>query len=197
MVVVVIIAILAVIAVPLFSQRMRSRRLLQLAGRIADVYRGSRGRALGRGSAMVVTLDVASGSFQVLEGVEGTNVATSGGKATCGNLPTRGCLTNNWGNVGSGSTIGTARVVDGIASPGINATVTLPSGTVQSSGTVAVCYSPGGRTYLNTTGSWTADQWQALSGVAVLDVTSTDTNDQTHRDYQVLLMPNGTARLAP
>ncbi|HTQ05375.1 MAG TPA: hypothetical protein VMI54_16040 [Polyangiaceae bacterium] len=199
MVVVVIIAVLAAIAVPLFAGRLRSRHLLQIGGRIADIYRGSRTRALARGSAMVVSLSMSDGSFQVLEGVEGTNAATSSGanKAACANLPTRGCLTNAWGNVGSGSTVGTARVVDGMASPGIKPVLTLSDGTVVKAGTVAICFSPAGRTYINTTATWTPDQWQTLGAPAVLDITSTDPNNQTARDYQVLIMPNGTARLAP
>jgi Tfp pilus assembly protein FimT len=199
MVVVVIIAILSVIAVPGFAKRLRSRHLLQVAGRMADVYRGARTRALGRGAAVVVSLNLGTGSFQALEGVEGTTAATASGatKATCGNLPTRGCLTNDWTNLGAGATIGTARVVDGIPSPGISAKVTLPGGTTLTSGSVAVCFSPAGRTFINTTGATGPDAWQTLSGVAVLDVTSTDVNNATVRDYQIIVMPNGTTRLAP
>ncbi|HWP07769.1 MAG TPA: hypothetical protein VNN72_18585, partial [Polyangiaceae bacterium] len=106
MVVVVIIAILAVIAVPLFSARFVGRRVFQSAGRIADIYRGSRSRAIGRGSAVVVTLNTSTDSFTVLEGVLGTLAATAAGasRAACGNLPSRGCLTNDWSNTGSGST---------------------------------------------------------------------------------------------
>jgi type II secretory pathway pseudopilin PulG len=200
MVVVVIIAILAVIAVPSFAERLRGRRLLQVAGRMADVYRGARTRALGRGAAVVVSLDLATGNFQALEGVEGTDAAnkSGAGKATCGNLPTRGCLTNNWANVSTGSTIGTARVVDGMPNANISATVKLPDPLpVQSTGTVAVCFSPAGRTFVNTTGATGPDAWQTLNGVAVIDVKSTDSNNPTVRDYQIIVMPNGTTRLAP
>jgi type II secretion system protein H len=199
MVVVVIIAILAVIAVPSFAKRLRARHLLQVAGRMADVYRGARTRALGRGAAVVVNLDLGTGAFQALEGVEGTDAAGKSGatKATCGNLPTRGCLTNDWTNLGSSTKIGTARVVDSIPNASVTATVTLPSGTVQSSGTLSVCFSPGGRTYINSSGAKGPDAWQALNGVAVLDLTSTDPNNLTVRDYKVIVMPNGTTRLAP
>jgi Tfp pilus assembly protein FimT len=200
MVVVVIIAVLSAIAVPGFAKRLRGRHLLQVAGRMADVYRGARTRALGRGAAVFVNLNLATGDFQALEGVEGTNTATGFGttKAICANLPTRGCLTNDWTNVSAGAVIGTARVVDSIPSASITAKVTLPSGTVQTSGVVGVCFSAGGRAYITTsTGPKTPDVWQALNGAAVIDVTSTDPNNLTVRDYQVIVMPNGTTRLAP
>ncbi len=200
MVVVVIIAVLSAIAVPGFAKRLRGRHLLQVAGRMADVYRGARTRALGRGAAVVVSLNLATGAFQALEGVQGTAAATASGatRATCGNLPTRGCLTNDWTNVSAGAVVGTARVVDSIPSASITAKVTLPSGTVQTSGVVGVCFSPAGRAYITTsTAPKTPDVWQALNGAAVIDVTSTDPNNLTVRDYQVIVMPNGTTRLAP
>jgi Tfp pilus assembly protein FimT len=187
MVVIVIIAILAVIAVPLFAARLQSRRVLQVAGRVADLYRGSRTRAIARGAAIVVSANLTDGSFQVLEGVQGTNTA----KAGCANLPTQGCLTNNWGNVGSGTTVGTARVVDGISNQQVNVTMALAGSTP--SGTVAICFSPGGRTYVNTSGTWTANMWSPLSNVALLNVSDSST---TPRSYGVLVLPNGTSRLA-
>ncbi len=194
MVVIVIIAVMAVIAVPQFSMRLRARRVLQDAGRIADLYRASRTRALARGAATLVTLNLGSATFQVLEGVQGTNAATAAGRATCANLPTQGCMTNNWGNVGTSTNIGTARVIEGISSQNITTSMVLPAGLTTTSGTVAICFSPGGRTYLNPTSTWTANSWYPLSSVATITVADTST---TPRKYQVLIMPNGTARLAP
>jgi Tfp pilus assembly protein FimT len=190
MVVVVIIAIMAVIAVPLFAARFKSRHVLNVAGNFADLYRASRTRALARGAATVVTLNVGTGRLQVLEGVQGTAAS----KANCGNLPTQGCLTNNWGNVGSGTTIGTARVIEGTNEPNITTTMTLPGQSARTAGSVAVCFSPGGRTFVNAAGTWTADNWQPLTNVATVAV-SDPTNSP--RTYNVLVMPNGTARLAP
>ena len=198
MVVVVIIAVMAVIAVPLFSARMQGRRILQVAGRVADLYRGSRTRALARGAAVVVTLDKTTNAFQVLEGVEGTTAANASGAAhaNCGNLPTRGCLTNAWGDVStSTSTIGAARVIEGIGNQAVTASMTVgtstPGGPV-----VAVCFSPAGRTYLNRTGTWTADSWEILNNIVTLDIGATSSTTSP-RHYQVIVMPNGTARLAP
>jgi len=197
MVVVVIIAILAVIAVPLFSARLVGRRVFQAAGRVADLYRGSRTRALARGSAVVVTLNPATDTFTVLEGVVGTLAATAAGasRATCGNLPSRGCLTNDWANIGSGATIGTTRAVEGLGSQGIDTAYTIGTGTKTTTGTVSLCFSPAGRTYVNTTGTWTAASWTQLTGPIVIEVKGAGTTPATPRLYNVVVLPNGTARM--
>jgi prepilin-type N-terminal cleavage/methylation domain-containing protein len=200
MVVVVIIAILAVIAVPLFGARMQGRRVLQVSGRVADLYRGARTRALARGAAITVVADLGSTPprFQVLEAVQGTVAPTSAGGALCANLPTRGCLTNNWGDLGSGSTIGTARVVEGLGNEQIQFKTKIGSvATEKTSGTVAICFSPAGRTFVNEDGGWTPDQWATLNNVMAITVSSTNPAVTTPRNYKVLVMPNGTARLAP
>jgi prepilin-type N-terminal cleavage/methylation domain-containing protein len=197
MVVVVIIAVLAVIAVPLFGAQMRGRRVLQMSVRIADTYRGARARALARGAAITVLADLGTGRFRVLEAVQGTAAPTSAGGAVCANLPTRGCLTNNWGNVGTGAVVGTARVVEETGNDGIQFKTKIGSATQKDTGTVAICFSPGGRTFVNETNTWTPDQWTALSNVLVLNVESSNPAMTTLRNYNVLVMPNGTARLAP
>jgi prepilin-type N-terminal cleavage/methylation domain-containing protein len=197
MVVVVIIAILAVIAVPLFGARMQGRRVLQVSSRVADLYRGARTRALARGAAITVIADLDSDRFQVLEAVQGTAAPTSAGGAVCANLPTRGCLTNNWGNVGSGATVGTARLVEAIGNEAINFKTKIGLETEKNAGTVAVCFSPAGRTYVNETSTWTPDQWTALRNVVVINLASTNPTVTTPRKYNVLVMPNGTSRLAP
>jgi Tfp pilus assembly protein FimT len=198
MVVVVIIAILAVIAVPLFSARLIGRRLFQSAGRVADIYRGSRTRALARGSAVVVTLNTTTDSFTVLEGVVGTVAATASGtnRAACGNLPSRGCLTNNWANISSSATIGTTRVVEGLGPLGIDTAYTIGTGTKTTSGNVSLCFSPGGRTFINTAGTWTAPSWSQLTSPIVIEVKGGSSAPSTPRVYNVVVLPNGTARLA-
>jgi Tfp pilus assembly protein FimT len=189
MVVVVIIAIMAVIAVPLFSARFRAQRVQQVAGRVADLYRGSRTRALARGAATLVTLNVGSATtLQVLEGVQGTTAA----KTNCANLPTQGCLTNNWGNVGTSTAVGTARVIEGISQQNVTTSVTLPGSSAMTAGSVALCFSPGGRTFVNTAGVWSAENWTPLTNVALITVSDPSNSPRT---YNVLIMPNGTARL--
>ena len=197
MVVVVIIAVLAVIAVPLFAARMQGRRLMQTSARIADLYRGSRTRALARGAAVVVTLNPSNDSLTVLEGVMGTVAATASGngRQTCGNLPTRGCLTNDWGNLGGGATIGTARVVEGIGNAGVQASYAIGNGAVDDATNLSLCFSPAGRTFYNTTATWNPTAWTQLTSPLVILLTASDTTATT-RKYSVVVLPNGTARLS-
>lgn len=187
MVVVVIIAVLATITVPLFAERMRARRGQDTAQRIAEIYRSARTRALGRGAAVVISTDGAA--FSMLEGVEGTTASTAAGRALCGNLPTRGCTTNDWGNLGSGSSIGTARVVAETEN-GESTTLAAAMGGATVTA-LHVCFSPSGRAFVNTTGTWTPDSWQQLTDVVTFKVTHT----ASQRFWDVLVLPNGTARL--
>ncbi len=195
MVVVVIIAILAVIAVPLFSARFRQARVQQQAHTVAEVYRGARTRALGRGASIVVTFDPGSGpgtaTLQVLEGVEGDTAGATAERAQCGNLPTRGCLTNNWGNLGSAGSIGTARLLSNITvDAGVSTTALVGTSAVSGGNPMSVCFSPGGRAYVDTAGTFTPASWAALNTVVTIGVTG------ANRTYDVLVLPNGTARLA-
>ena len=198
MVVVVIIAILAVIAVPLFSARLQGRRIFQVAGRMADLYRGSRTRALARGGAVVVRLNPTTDSLTVLEGVQGTALATASGadRTACGNLPTRGCLTNNWGNLGSGTVIGTARQIEGLGNEKVQTSYTIGNGAKNDTTQLDLCFSPAGRTFYNTSATWTPNAWTQLTTPLVIEVESNNPSATTPRKYSVVVMPNGTARLA-
>jgi prepilin-type N-terminal cleavage/methylation domain-containing protein len=188
MVVVVIIAILATIAVPLFAERIRENAVTRAATSMADIFRGARSRALGRGAAIMITAKD-DGSLTVYEGVEGKVQALANQTDLCGNLPTRGCTTNDWGNVSSGSTIGTARVVGGMASS-TDFTTSVTLGTAPQS-PVNICFSPGGRTFVSTTTStWTPASWTPLTDVLKLSVVSSN-----GRTRNILVLPNGTARL--
>jgi type II secretory pathway pseudopilin PulG len=187
MVVVVIIAILATVSVPLFVQRIRERAVTQAAMTMGDLFRGARTRAMARGAAIMVTTRN-DGSITVLEGVEGQAAAVAAGRASCGNLPVRGCTTNNWGNVQALPAIGNARVVGGVtASTDFTTTVTLGAAPLSP---VHVCFSPGGRTFVNQVGVWSPAAWTPLTTVLTISVTSSG-----GRTRNVVVLPNGTARL--
>lgn len=188
MVVVVIIAILAALAVPLFVARFRERAVIQSAGAMADLFRGARTRALGRGAAVMVTAS-ADGTVTVLEGVKGTTTATAEGVAQCGNLPTRGCTTNTW-IVGAGAVIGTARSIGGVPAS-TKYTTAIKADTTDVS-PLSVCFSPSGRTFVNKVGTFTPASWQPLTEVVTISLTSPDSG----RTHDVVVLPNGTARLA-
>ena len=127
------------------------------------------------------------GSLDVLEGVEGTVTATGAQRATCGNLPMRGCTTNNWGNLGGGGVIGNARRVGTVAAS-TNYTTSVRLGTVAMS-PVNLCFSPGGRTFVNTTSTWNPAAWAPLTTVLTVSITSSG------RTRNIVVLPNGTARL--
>jgi type II secretion system protein H len=178
MVVVVIIAILAVIAVPLFAARFDERRLQQNALRVAELYRGARARALGRGAAIVVKKD--GKKFSILEGVQGVTAATAAGDDACGNLPTRGCVTNDWENLSTDSVVGTARVLDTFELGDVTTATTFGSTTDE---VLDVCFSPGGQTWIRQDTSWAN-----MNGALRIKI-------QARRTHDVVVLPNGSARL--
>jgi len=186
MVVVVIISILAVIAVPLFVERIRENAVNRSVAAMADVFRGARTRALGRGAAIMVTAR-ADGSITVFEGVQG-NVGAAAIHAQCGNLPTRGCTTNDWGNVGAGAVIGTARTVGEMAASTDYTTAVRHGAAVVTP--LSICFSPGGRTFVNVTGVWAPANWAPLTNVVTMSVTSSN-----GRTRNIVVLPNGIARV--
>lgn len=90
MVVVLIVAILAAIAVPSVLERMRERRSAEAAQRIASLYRGARMRAMGRGSAVMVSFD--KGAFVVREAVRPPPETNT----ECTGEPSSSCVNTNW-----------------------------------------------------------------------------------------------------
>lgn len=193
MVVVVIIAVLAVIAVPSFTARFRQQRVVRAAQDIAEVYRTARTQALGRGSAVVVTYTPGAngaGRVTLLEGVQGDAAATAAQRANCGNAPSRGCITNNWANILASPNVGTTRLLYTYRAPTrVTTTAAVGAATVSTGTPFSVCFSPGGRTYVNTAGTWTPASWNVLNTVLSLGVAGEG------RTHNVVVLPNGTARL--
>jgi Tfp pilus assembly protein FimT len=194
MVVVVIIAVLAVIAVPGFTARFRQQRVVRAAQDIAEVYRTARTQALGRGSAVMVTFTPnvdGTGTVDLLEGVEGDVAGTSAERTNCGNAPARGCLTNNWGNILVSPAVGNARRMYLYKPPkSVSTTAAVGTTAISAGSAFSVCYTPGGRAYLNTAGTWNAASWTVLNTVLSLGVKGEG------RTHNVVVLPNGTARLA-
>jgi hypothetical protein len=129
------------------------------------------------------------GSITVLEGVQSQAVAVASGTAACGNLPTRGCTTNDWGNVGAGAVIGTARVVGSMAASTDYTTAVRLGAAVQTP--LHICFSPGGRTFVNAASIWTPANWAPLTNVVTVSVTSPN-----GRTRNIVVLPNGIARVA-
>lgn len=181
MVVVVIIAILAVIAVPTFANRMRERRVQQAAGEVASLYRSARMRALGRGAAVLVRYDANTG-FEVFESIVGATELARRERETeteCSALPGRSCLQSAWDadNTRSvGKLTKTAYTMeatfDAVEAPALE-----------------VCFTPSGRSFVRPDAD---SPLVALTRPITFRLTSAVTN----RDREVIVLPNGTARLA-
>lgn len=173
--VVTVIAVFASLAIPSALGQLRSRRVQEAARQIGIVYREARLRALGRGSAVLVRVN--GGAISVLE-------ATVGGVGNCANLPVSSCLTPTWS---------TQRVVGGF-SLSASGDASLMSVAFSDSGNTAVgnldiCFTPMGRAFSRNSNA---------DGVAFAALTETYTATVSRpgtRRRQVVLMPNGTARL--
>lgn len=179
-VVVLIIGITAAIATPVLSGSMRERRSRDLAQRVAQVYSLARMRALGRGSAVLVRFNQASG-FTVLESVEGLAVATSRmgetNGANCVTRPGLGCLSNDWTAT---SSTGTARTVQTLSWPS-DFSVTAATNTLD------ICFTASGRSFLSTDGT---PPRQAMVGAQLISVKRGEGTTRT-----VAVLPNGMARI--
>lgn len=180
-VVVLIIGITAAIATPVLAGQMRERRSRDLAQRVAQVYSLARMRALGRGSAVLVRFNQASG-FTVLESVEGLAVATERMGATsgasCVNRPGLGCLSNNWTAT---SAAGTARTVQTLSWP---AEFSVTTGT----NTLDICFTASGRSFSSTDG---VPLRQPMVGAQLISVKREGGLTRT-----VAVLPSGMARVS-
>lgn len=181
MVVVVIITILAAAAVPVFVNRMRERRVQQAAGEVASLYRSARSRALGRGAAVLVRYSEETG-FEVLESIEGASGLAERSRSTeteCASLPARSCLRSDWAG-------DNARSVGALKGSGYTTTATFGSSQRE---TLDVCFTPSGRSFVRVE---TDDPLVAFTSPISFRLHS----ETTGRDRDVLVLPNGTARLA-
>lgn len=182
MAVVLIITVFAALAVPTVVIQMRDRRVQESARQIALVYRQARLRAMGRGAAVLVRFD--GTEFSVLEARQGP------GAGTCADLPVSNCLDRQW--VGAPTL---SRRVDGHveATAGDMADVTI--GMVDANDNpipaLEVCFTPMGRAFARE---------EISDAVTLTPMTeaylATVSRTGMTRPREVVLMPNGTARLS-
>jgi type IV fimbrial biogenesis protein FimT len=182
MAVVTIIAVFAALAIPSAVVQLRDRRVQEAARSIALVYREARLRALGRGSAVLVRFD--DGVMTVHEARVGAAV---GGVAGCADLPVSSCLDTDW------SLAAEQRVVGGYQPPASGEMSDLSVAVTDSADAAVpnldICFTPVGRGFArreNTNGPF--------SPLADAFVATVSRPGMT-RTRQVVLMPNGTARL--
>jgi type IV fimbrial biogenesis protein FimT len=183
LVVVVIIGILAAIAVPQITSRMRERRTYQAAQQLATLYRNARLRAMGRGFAVLVNYNSATGLFRVLE------TLPAGGMTNCMPLLPPSCSNTAW-NVPSAT-----RVVETFkpSETGLYSDITVKVTEQPAANTTSfldLCFTPRGRTFSRNVA---ANALQPMTGVIDIVVGRAAPMLQRH----VNVMPNGMARLAP
>lgn len=185
--VVVIIGITAALATPQVIQLMRERRGRQAAQEVALVYASARLRAMGRGAAVRVSYDKTAGTFVVRESIEG-QAATTRGQPSCANQPGMGCLTTTaWDDTDSRP----IETVDLRGSTSLNFAMLDAAGAEQTK--FDVCFTPLGRSFSSTGGlapttpMTTPATFKVLSGVK---------SERTFYTRNVIILPNGTARIA-
>jgi type IV fimbrial biogenesis protein FimT len=178
MVVVVIIGILASVAVPQITERLRERKANQAAQEIALLYRNARLRAMGQGFAVLVHYD--STGIEVREALP-----FGGGTGNCTLQLPFNCMSNTW------ATVGTDYRVVGKFAPTVYTGIT-EAFTVTGSGAVTtldMCFSPRGRTFSRTVAGSTLAPMSGMVNVAV-------TRTSNGRTRNVSILPNGMARLS-
>jgi type IV fimbrial biogenesis protein FimT len=194
MAVVVIITTLAVLAIPLVTEQLRDRRTQEAAERVASVYRNARMRAMGRGSSVMVRFSPGTrGRFDVLEGQRGTGDAPSGSSDEgCAALPVSSCLAPDWNDPDSDTRreLATLDLANRGEYDRVNITMENEGGSVT---TLDVCFTPMGRAFFRTN---TAQPLTPLTGTYVAEVFRAEGSDRIGRTRQVLILPNGAARLA-
>ena len=179
MVVVIIIGIVAAMATPTIVGQMRERRSRDAAQQIAMVYSNARMRAMGRGSAVMVRYNNATG-FRMFDSVEGT-MATVRASPDCVTAPGSGCLTTNW------TVAANQRQVSVFVPPaGITVVGMDPSGTAATD--IRICFTPSGRSFASYVA---VDPTAAMAGSAQFTV-----QRGPGMLRRVALLPNGNARLA-
>jgi type II secretory pathway pseudopilin PulG len=179
MVVVIIIGVTAALATPTVVEQMRERRARDTAQQIANVFTGARMRAMGRGSAVMVRYNAATG-FRTFDSIEGA-MATTRGESTCASAPGLGCLSTDWGTPANQRLVSTFVPLDSITVAGYD-----PAGTLSTD--IRVCFTPSGRSFASYLA---ADPSLAMAGSVEFTV-----KRATGLLRRVAVLPNGNARLA-
>jgi type II secretion system protein H len=188
MVVVVIISIMAALAIPAVSERMRDRRTRQAAQEVATIYRNARMRALGRGSAVLVRFNKTSGAlagdFRVRESIAGPTAAA------CAPLPGDGCLTADFASNTVSQQIDVFDLGTTEQFQDVKASLTIGATT---NTTVDVCFSSLGAAYIRTAFT---DPFTRMTTVPLIRVQRELSGSPFGLQRQVVLPPNGAARVA-
>jgi type II secretory pathway pseudopilin PulG len=185
-----IVGILAATAAPTFISYMRDARVSEAASNIADLFRGARSRAMGRGSATMVRWNASAalptnanpeGHFGVREAISGPSTPFHQ------MLPSTSCFAASF-QVGS-PTSTHVKGFDARIPRYQPAEVTYrTSSSPDPIAYAEICYTPRGRTFVRYVAE---GGWQPLTQVLAIEVLNPST---TMRRF-VVVPPNGAARL--
>ena len=178
-VVVVIIGLTAALATPSVLHQLRENRSRATAVLISELYSGARARAMGRGSAVMVTY--AGGAFQIRESIEGA-AAVARGQGACATSPGLGCLTTNWTNPAN------SRLLSSMTPDPLLSLTLTPKFNGASPAQISVCFTPGGRSFYSLDAN---PPITPLTRTVEFEVQRT--NGLLRR---TVVLPNGNARLA-
>jgi type II secretory pathway pseudopilin PulG len=181
--VVLIITVFAAVALPTAVTQLRDRRVQEAARRFGMVYREARMRALGRGSAVLVR--IVGGTMTVFEAQVGVAIA---GNAGCATLPVSSCLNTDW------NVLTARRVVDGFSVAGSgefsNLTIAMSDSQDNAVPNLDICFTPMGRAFERRS-VVSGDPFAPIANAYV----ATLSRPGGTRARQVVLMPNGSARM--
>lgn len=184
--VVLIITIFAALSIPSAVIQMRDRRVQESARKIALVFRQARLRAMGRGAAVLVRFDGDTQAFTVHE-------ARLGGAAldaACADLPVSSCLRTPWNSNATAH-----RVIDGHSEATTgdmsNVSIAVSDSVNNAVSELEICFTPMGRSFVREALN-DAEPFVPLAEAYVASVS----RPGRVRTRQVVLMPNGTARLS-
>jgi Tfp pilus assembly protein FimT len=193
MVVVMIIGVLASLAIPSMSLASYERDTFNDAGAIMQLFREARTRAVGRGTATLVTMTASSsdrGTFLLYEAVAPNPSGIGGSQspvATC-KFPTTWLLSSMTPMDGVNLNNGVEQLAGIVAQPN-----TYSGATKTALAAAYVCYTPLGRSYV-VTGAATSPTFGGLSATLnPISIDVTHNNGGTVRT--VIVPPNGMARI--
>jgi type II secretion system protein H len=188
MVVVVIIGITAALATPSVLELMRERRGRQAAQAVALLYSTARMRAMGRGAAVLVQYRAETATFTVRESIEGVaSTVRRQVPAACATQPGLGCLTTNWTD--DSRVIETLSLVDADGNQAFTTQMQAAGATQEE---LDICFTPLGRSFLSVTGD---PPTAPMLGAATFKVIQGVQSGRTFWERNVVILPNGTARI--
>ncbi len=198
LVVVIIIGILAVLAIPVMGDARFNRHAYEDAGYIMQLFRKARARAIGRGSAELITMQTGgpagNGIYFLYEAVQANPLSVGAAQAF---TPITTCMLPTVWPPAPPAAQGAATVtfIDGVNLNGqIETQASITSKILDQTGTAqavaSMCFTPLGRTYFSTANPPTFITGSPFQGALTVSVTR-----GVNITRNVVVPPSGAARI--